>query len=195
MPADMISCITSLRDAEIKIVYDNNSTKKSKCPKFSGKGGIEELILIVEMFEDICSDLQVPGDDKFNHFKSVLEHGPAKWSKLDPANNYKTKTGSIVASRTTMQRTQQQRIHDMYSSNISKASMLPNAKMYRSNNTWSEWKHCVYPQTSFMGRDRYCSMRTRRQSYSTVSQIRGQRQSIEEPSISPTWNKKIPSPS
>ena len=94
MPADT-SCITynqhfdvdKLRVAEIKVVYDDDSAKKAKCPKFSGKGGIEELVLIVEMFDDICSDLQVPEDDKFEHFKSVFEHEPrAKWAKLDPTN-------------------------------------------------------------------------------------------------------------
>ena len=97
MAPTVVSCITykqhfkidDLREAEIKITYADDSSKKAKCPKFSGKGGIEELMLIVEMFEDICVDLRVPDDDKFEHFKTILEHGPrTKWAKLDPDGSY-----------------------------------------------------------------------------------------------------------
>jgi len=81
--------VDKLRQAEIKIVYDDDSNKKVKCPKFSGNGGIEELMLIVEMFDDLCSDLRVPQDEKFTHFKTVLEHGPRnKWKTLEPDTNY-----------------------------------------------------------------------------------------------------------
>jgi len=40
--------VDDLKEIELKVTYDDNTTKKAKCPCFSGKGGIEKLLDITE---------------------------------------------------------------------------------------------------------------------------------------------------
>ena len=56
--------------------YNNDSSKKQKSYKFSCKGGIEELFFVEDNFTNACADLEIPGEDKFNYFKSILDHRP-----------------------------------------------------------------------------------------------------------------------
>jgi len=78
-----------LKEIELKVSYEDGTSKKVKCLRFSGKGGIEELLYIAEYYEKIASDLNILDEDKFEYFKSVLDHGPrAKWMSLDPATNF-----------------------------------------------------------------------------------------------------------
>ena len=78
--------VEDLKEVELKITYDDRTKSTAKCPRFTGKGGIEELFYIVESVENIAIDEDIEDSGKFLYFnKKVLEQNPRnKWMSLNP---------------------------------------------------------------------------------------------------------------
>ena len=68
--------VKDLKEVELKITYEDGTSKKAKCPCFSGKGGVEELLFIAEYFENIALDENIEDEGKFEYFRKLLDHGP-----------------------------------------------------------------------------------------------------------------------
>ena len=71
--------------------YQDGTTKKKKCPIFSGEYGIEALLFVEDRFNSICRQLQfTDGSELFDNFEeSVSNKAESKWEVLTrniPAN-------------------------------------------------------------------------------------------------------------
>ena len=74
-----------LEQVELKIVYEDGTRSKSKCPRFTGTGGVEELLYVVEFFERLASDENIEDEALFLYFKKILEQNARnKWDSLEP---------------------------------------------------------------------------------------------------------------
>ena len=72
-------------EVELKITYDDGTKDKAKCPHFTGKGRIEELLNVVESLESVVDDEDIGDEEKFLYFKKVLKQNPRhKWMSLNP---------------------------------------------------------------------------------------------------------------
>ena len=98
------SCkVEDLKEVELKIIYEDGTRKKAKCPRFSGKGGDEELLFIAEYFENIALDENIEDKGKFEYFRKILDHGPrTKWMSLNPASYQQDEVGFKDFFRSTM---------------------------------------------------------------------------------------------
>jgi len=77
--------VEDLKEVELKITYDDGTKSKAKCPRFTGKGGVEELLYVVESFESVAADEDIEDGGNFLSFKTVLEQNPRnKWMSLNP---------------------------------------------------------------------------------------------------------------
>ena len=76
-----------LQKIVLKITYNDGTSKEAKCPRFTGNGGIEELLYVVERYENIALDKNIENEMKFKYFIEILNYEPrAKWMKLNPSS-------------------------------------------------------------------------------------------------------------
>ena len=77
--------VEDLKEVELKIIYEDGTKSKAKCPRFTGNGGVEELLYVVEFFERLASDENIEDEALFLYFKKILEQNARnKWDSLEP---------------------------------------------------------------------------------------------------------------
>ena len=80
-----------LKETQLTQTYVDGTTKKKKCPVFSGEYGIEALLFVEDRFNSICHQLEfTDGAELFDNFEELVSNkAESKWEVLTrniPAN-------------------------------------------------------------------------------------------------------------
>ena len=92
---------SKLEKAQLSQTWDDGTTKKKKCPIFSGEHGIEALLYVEDRFNSICRQLEfTTGEELFDAFEEIVSNqAEQRWETL---------TGQLTAQQKTNARFRQE---------------------------------------------------------------------------------------
>ena len=91
---------SKMEKAQLQQVFDDGSTKKKRCPIFTGEHGIEALLYTEDRFNSICRQLEfTDGAELFDTFEEVVAN--------KAEDRWETLTGNLTAQEKTPARFRQ----------------------------------------------------------------------------------------